>query len=648
MRNRKQCVYSSAMLLVIVMVAFIGCKSSNVALKQPVPTPQIDRPDIDQSDLLHESWDTISNNWAPVAFNKTESAAEKGDVTAQYYLAIIYSTGNGVTNDDAEAFKWMQLAAQQGMARAERKVGLMYQNGMGTTTNLDEAVQWYQKAAAQGDAQAQVNLGWMYNNGVGVSQDYVEAAKFYREAAEQGHAMAQNNLGWLYCRGLGVQSDVGEALKWYQKSAEQGEPRGEINLAWLYATGAYGDHNTNGQGARAMVLSGGMAPNHELAEQWMRKAVNLNSAEGEYQFAKLLAGEVGDDGCQVSTNFPEAGLWFRKAAEQGYADAQYELAEMYNYGQLGEDQRSNCIAWYLKAAAQGNVKAKAQIGELQIYYPNNELLKSVNTLENLEQAAENGDLQAQYKLARRYQTGFGVPKDPVEAFKWMEKASQHSDISSYASDACYYLGEMYENGEGTQRNMQKAYDLYQAAVDGVPSGKSMLRVGQMYERGEGVTQNDQVAIAYYSNTFFQNDRPDVCPKGYIVSSGPAYESIESVCRLWSEGRGLPQERKGIPGYHDTGTSIGQWEGMVNTGLAEFYLGKIYYQGKLVPQDLVEAAARFEIATNQNVSEAVKALNEVDLKLSDSQKKELKERAYTLGKKFEEAQSIVKVNAYLPW
>jgi TPR repeat protein len=432
---------------------------------------------------FQESWETISNRWGPLPPEKIRQAGEKGDVTAQYYLGVSYDKGNGVAKDPAESFKWMNLAALQGMALAERQLGWKYLNGLGIETDASQAFVWYQKAAQQGDAPSQMNLGWMYEHGSGAPQDYDQAAKFYRQAADQGHAMAQNNLGWLYKNGWGVLDDPVEAVKWFQKSAAQGEKLGAQNLAWIYASGVYGPSNTFGQGAKAQILSGGVAPNHELAEKWMRQAVDLNSAEGQCQFGELLYGEFDNEGHQDSTRFAEAGDWFKKAAAQGYAKAQYELADLYNTGKLGDDQRSNCISWYLKAAAQGNTDAQAEIGNLPELYPGNPLLVSVNPVDSLKQAAEQNDLNAQFALAFRYHHGDGVPKDDVEAFKWMEKAAQH-DISpvTLTIDAHYYLGVMYERGEGVVIDLTNAFRHYQEAAVGGNKPEPFVRLGQMYEK----------------------------------------------------------------------------------------------------------------------------------------------------------------------
>gem|GEM_PF-3409032 len=646
--------------------------------------------------IIQESWETISNRWSSVRFEDLRQAADKGDVTAQYYLGCTYQDGNGVVKDLSEAFKWQKLAANNGLVRAQKVVGSMYysgagvpqdyssaakffllaaengnapaqssigylyRNGLGVTkdlgesvkwyrkaadqgvaeaqrmmgimlqfgegvgTNLDEATAWYQKAVQQGDAQAQMNLGWMYENGIGVSTNYVEAARLYRLAAEQGHAMAQNNLGWFYYNGFGVPLDPVEAVKWYNKSAEQGVPHAEKNLAWIYAQGAYGRSNTFGQGADAQVRSGGVEPNHELAEKWMRKAVDLNSAEGQYQLGNLLHNEVDKEGHQDTTRFPEASEWFRKSAEQGYDKAQYELAEMYHHGELGE--RTNCIPWFFKAAAQGNAEAQAEVGKLSIYYPNSGLLKSVDVVALLRQSAENGNLDAQFQLAKRYQTGDGVPKDAVEAFKWMQKAAQQDPMkSTKVSDAQYEVGLMYEKGEGVKADLSEAHNyiiLASQGLDSVEGGQpdACFRVGQWYENGDSVPHDDYRAIKYYYNAV-------------RALNGRKYKSqaAEDLLKLYTQGRGLSKTNQEPEDFIDRELAdkpavIQKFQSEITTSQAEFYVGQIYYQGQLVPQDLVEAAARFQVAADEGLDDARKMLVELDPKMSADQKEAAKKQA----------------------
>jgi TPR repeat protein len=92
---------------------------------------------------------------------------------AQFNLAQMYETGEGVPQDHEEAAKWYRQAAQQENENA-----------------LDNLV----AMCNRGIAVAQFNLGGMYQDGLGVSQDDEEAVNWYRKAAEQGHKVAKLRL----------------------------------------------------------------------------------------------------------------------------------------------------------------------------------------------------------------------------------------------------------------------------------------------------------------------------------------------------------------------------------------------------------------------------------------------------------------------
>jgi TPR repeat protein len=604
---------------------------------------------------ISESWEVISNHWGVASVDQATEAAKSGDASAQYYLAVEYSSGDKLPKNDVEGFKWMQSVAMQGRPQAQRKLGWMYQYGLGTETNLAEAALWYDKAAQQGDASAQLTLGWMYENRVGEDQDYAKAAQLYRQAAEQGEPMAQNNLGWLYKKGRGVPQNPSQSVQWFAKSAEQGENIAKENLAWIYAQGLYGPIDVTNYGPGALVRSGGIAPDHELAEMWMRKAVDFNTAEGQYKLGHLIESEmtlndqsekevlVGD----VSRS-AAAAEWLRQAAELGHPQAQYELGDLYRMGDLGDDQRSNCIPWLLKAAAQGNVNAQSAVGDLPASFPDNPLLKSVDDISILRQAAELGDLKAQFQLAKRFQYGVGVQKDPVAAFKWMRMAANNNTASSLIGDAIFCLGVMYENGEGTTQDIAQAHQLFlEAAGPAFRQSLAAFRVGQMYEQGDGVPQDDHAAMTYYCNDMQDPGHP-VYPFGYAPGGG----AVEHLLSLWAHGRGFPNDQDKAENNYDPGRLIPAWNGMIVTAQSEFYAGQIYYQGKLVAQDLVEAAARFQIAADENFSEASQALAELAPKLSPAQKEAMRNRLAVLRPSLESARQIESLTKFgmktVPW
>jgi len=127
------------------------------------------------------------------AYTQFKQLAEQGDAEAQYNVAILLKSGNGIMKNHKKAVKWFRKAADQGLAAAQYDLGLMYDNGAGVDQNYGYAVVWYKKAAMQGHALAQTNLGVLYANGQGVAQDLIKAYIWFNLAASQGVHAAFNN-----------------------------------------------------------------------------------------------------------------------------------------------------------------------------------------------------------------------------------------------------------------------------------------------------------------------------------------------------------------------------------------------------------------------------------------------------------------------
>jgi TPR repeat protein len=78
------------------------------------------------------------------------------------------------------------------------------------------------------------------------------------------------------------------------------------------------------------------------------------------------------------------------------------------------------------------------------------------------EAAENGDLQAQYEMGEFFYQGERVERDLEKALEWFERAS----IQGHPR-AQYQLGLMHYQGDGVTRNLPQAYIILKmSAVNG--------------------------------------------------------------------------------------------------------------------------------------------------------------------------------------
>jgi len=229
----------------------------------------------------------------PEAAAAYQKAAQAGYAPAQGALGIMYVTGRGVPQDNAQARGWLRMAADQGFAPAQSNLGLMYERGRVAPRDDGQAVIWFQKAADQEFAPAQYHLGRIYTR----ARRFRDAAAQYQKAAEAGYAPAQNSLGILILSvtGPSVQKDEAQAKAWFQMAAGQGFAPAQNNLGVMYEQG------------RAVLRDAAQAA------EWYRKAAEQGLAEAAYHLGLLYQKGFG-----VPKDDAQAAMWLRRAKERGY------------------------------------------------------------------------------------------------------------------------------------------------------------------------------------------------------------------------------------------------------------------------------------------------------------------------------------------
>jgi len=418
----------------------------------------------------------------PKKLEMLRTAANLGNVSAQYNLARVRLLGEQQPAHLKEAYTWFTRAHHNGhpTALTEREhiresltlpqqieaewmvagsltprtivppadainaiagapdeqweIGVKYRYGRGVEKDYKEAIKWFGSAASKGHAIAQRDLATMYRRGLGVKKNNEEAAKWLRLSANQGYMKAQRDLGIAHQFGRGVPKDEIEAVRWYRKAADQGEKKAQSNLAFMYKTGL------------------GVPQNFEEAVNWYRKAADQGSSTAQknlgvlYQFGKgveqdhveavkwyQMSADQGNlkaeenlgfmytNGLGVKMNYEKAARWYYKAATRGSARAQNVLGVMYQSGSGIRQNFGRAIKWYLKALNQRYKKTYGSIDSLIKEGPENvpEYKELVIILKKL---AEQGNARAQNSMGLIYRFGRSVDKDRVLAEQWFKKA----------------------------------------------------------------------------------------------------------------------------------------------------------------------------------------------------------------------------------
>jgi TPR repeat protein len=115
----------------------------------------------------------------------------------------------------------------------------------------------------------------------------------------------------------------------------------------------------------------------------------------------------------------------------------------------------------------------------------------------LSPLAEQGNAEAQHRLAIMYQNGLGVAQHDELALRWMKASAENG-----YPVAQHGLGFMYLEGECAEKDPALAVQWFQKAADQGLVG-SLTTLAMMYEEGNGVAQDSEKANELYRAAGFE-------------------------------------------------------------------------------------------------------------------------------------------------
>lgn len=257
------------------------------------------------------------------------------------------------------------------------------------------------RSAERGNDASQVLLGVAYLNGdAGLASNPGLAAHWFEQAALQGNAYAQERIADLYEAGRGVPASPVLAFDWRLKAANRGNLVAQVKLARMYLAGA------------------GTAPNAEEARNWLERAAIEGSAE-----AQFLLGQMEHERNVSPEQRLQARSWLERAARQGYERAVDLLHLIESIGFGFEEDWHRRLPELAKLAADGDVEAQFQLAQR---YEHGTLGVSVDlsgALHWYTAAAEAGHRPSMQALSQLLAAGAGAPRNADAARQWAARAA---------------------------------------------------------------------------------------------------------------------------------------------------------------------------------------------------------------------------------
>lgn len=160
-----------------------------------------------------------------------------------------------------------------------------------------------------------------------------------------------------------------------------------------------------------------------------------------------------------------------------------------------ENMLREAVTKYQEAAMDGD--PKAQYALAYAYFQSGD---HVTSLSWWKQSAKKGLTCAWTRVAIQYAYGLGVEKDPATALDCLWNAVKGDPDDS---NALCHLGLFYEQGIGTEKNMEQAITCYRQAAE---QGEAMAQftLGVCYFFGNGLKQDNQLALEWINKAADQN------------------------------------------------------------------------------------------------------------------------------------------------
>lgn len=175
----------------------------------------------------------------------------------------------------------------------------------------------------------------------------------------------------------------------------------------------------------------------------------------------------------------------------GFPQAYFNVGHLYENGLLGRRNVQESLVKYYQGGMKGDIQS-----QLRFAY---QLMNQTSIVKE--------KYQDHYKVAERWLDSIVYKKNTIQDRDLQQQ--QQYDPSTSMSDikpthtaeqkaqALYYLGLMYENGFGVQKNKKKAFNYYSES-DNLRYIPSKNKVGDCYYSGFGVKQDKKVAFGCYS------------------------------------------------------------------------------------------------------------------------------------------------------
>ncbi len=285
-----------------------------------------------------------------------------------------------------------------------------------------------------------------------------------KKSAELGNGDACAILGDFY-RKIDLKDEV---IKYYNMGVELNNSNCLFNLASVYHLGLYGlekDYD-------------------KITNYWIR-AYEMGNLMAGYNYVQYLYENKIEGHEELVVKI------LHDLAEKGLDQACYKLGVIYKKGILVEKNLTKARDFFRTGAQLGHGESMLSLSGMCFYGEGGEVNKPMASIYYKYLADKTGHAVASFNYATMLLTGDGNKQDFHEAIKYLS-ASVEKEYPS----ACHALALQLMEGKNIKQDKKRARQLYKKAGK-KDHAKSLFQLARIYENGDGTEKNISKAVIYH-------------------------------------------------------------------------------------------------------------------------------------------------------
>lgn len=629
-------------------------------LKQYLTTDNIDK--------LYKLYAIIRNNKKVYENNealfKLANLMLEKEKSAKSYNAIAncYMSGSGVEKNEELFEKYCKMAMDLNHADSYNLYFIyLYQK------KDNSCIDYLNKAVELGSAAALYNLSQEYMFGSIIKKDEKKAVELLETALNKDYFMAAYHLGSAYQFGKGVEVNQEKSLEYYKIAADkENHPRAcyriyEIICASSYKLGTkeeaysylYRSYINDCEWSFAQIAYAfykGIVFKKDLKKylEACKKGYDIEDAYCINEIADLYF--YGNDELKYKIDYKKAFELYKKAHEKGNLYSTNKIAELYingkgvkvdynlayKYAKEALDKNFNRAKWTMAVLYHYGYGVKKDVNKaLQYYkeaYKNEKDYFTFNYAKLYAEGIE-GALEPDYNKAIKlfneylvkepnnysalYNISFSYRKlkDYENAYKYIKKA-----LAIQPKNGLYnrVIGYYYENGLGTDKDINKAIKHYEIAHE-QDDAYATFKLGMIYREKEknvydidkaidylkqAADKGDKDALGFLADTYIYYKKE--YKKAYdllVAADKDNYAICASYADLFYNGYYVPRD------YDEAFKWYMKSFELAKTNSIYHRLGRCYFFGHGVNQDKAKAKEYMYISIQEDYESAIDFYNE---------------------------------------